>query len=145
MKKQTPFPIQFANRIKNINHLFEEQSSFGQKMADRVATIIGSWPFILVQCAILVLWVGANVTAFINHWDPYPFILMNLVLSLQSALTAPIIMMSQNRQAEKDHLDMQQDFIINKKSAETIELLQIQLQKQQVQLDKIELLLQSQK
>ena len=99
------FPEHFEHHhvpIKNVNEAFEKQLTFGQRTSDRVANIVGSWSFIIVQSIFLSLWIILNVAAVIHHWDPYPFILMNLVLSMQAAYTAPIIMMSQNRQAERD-------------------------------------------
>jgi uncharacterized membrane protein len=81
-----------------------------------VAATVGSWPFVLIQSAMLAIWVVLNVTAYIRHWDSYPFILMNLVLSLQAAYTAPIIMMSQNRQAMRDRIEAQHDYEINVKT-----------------------------
>lgn len=121
--KRLSFPQPFTHNhppVQNVNALFESQSSVGQRAADRVAMIVGSWPFIIIQSSLLVVWVILNVTALIQHWDPYPFILMNLVLSLQAAFTAPIIMMSQNRQTEKDRIEARNDFVINQKAEEEI-------------------------
>ncbi len=95
----------------------------GAMIADLVAETVGSWRFIVIQSVILGLWVIMNVVAFIAHWDPYPFILLNLVLSFQAAYAAPIIMMSQNRQAEIDRRDAEHDFRINVKAELEIELL----------------------
>ncbi|MCX5757252.1 MAG: DUF1003 domain-containing protein, partial [Candidatus Hydrogenedentes bacterium] len=102
------FPKPFAHKhppIRNVHEVFQQQSTFGQRAADKVVAIAGSWRFILIQSALLACWVVLNITAYIRHWDPYPFILMNLVLSLQAAYTAPVIMMSQNRQAARDRLE----------------------------------------
>ena len=95
----------------------------GQKVADRVASTMGSWRFIVIQSAILVFWIIANVTAFIFHWDPYPFILLNLALSFQAAYAAPFIMMSQNRQQDIDRKEAENDYKINIKAELEIELL----------------------
>ena len=117
------FPKHFEHHhppIKNVNEAFEKQLTFGQRISDRVANIVGSWPFIIVQSIVLTLWVILNVAAVIHHWDPYPFILMNLVLSMQAAYTAPIIMMSQNRQADRDRLEAHNDYVINQKAEEEI-------------------------
>lgn len=94
-----------------------EQLSFGQRVADKVAAFGGSWTFIIVFCSILFLWICFNVLA-IQQWrfDPYPFILMNLVLSCLAALQAPIIMMSQNRQGEKDRKESENDYMVNLKA-----------------------------
>lgn len=117
------FPKHFEHHhmpIKNVNEDFDKQLTFGQRASDRIANIVGSWPFIIVQSIFLTVWVILNVVAVIRHWDPYPFILMNLILSMQAAYTAPIIMMSQNRQAERDRLEAHNDYIINQKAEEEI-------------------------
>jgi uncharacterized membrane protein len=95
----------------------------GAALADRVAEIVGSWRFILIQSGLLAIWIALNAVAFIKHWDPYPFILLNLVLSFQAAYTAPIIMMSQNRQSEIDRRHALHDYRINVKAELEIELL----------------------
>jgi uncharacterized membrane protein len=95
----------------------------GQKVADQVASTMGSWRFIIIQSAILFFWIIANVTAFILHWDPYPFILLNLALSFQAAYAAPFIMMSQNRQQDIDRKEAENDYKINIKAELEIELL----------------------
>jgi len=95
----------------------------GERVADRVAEVVGSWRFIIIQSVMLVIWMGVNVIGFINAWDPYPFILLNLVLSFQAAYTAPIIMMSQNRQASIDRSAAQHDYDVNLKAELEIELL----------------------
>jgi uncharacterized membrane protein len=95
----------------------------GQKVADKVAAAMGSWPFIIIQSAILFVWIVINVTAFVQHWDPYPFILLNLALSFQAAYAAPFIMMSQNRQQEIDRKEAENDYRINIKAELEIELL----------------------
>jgi uncharacterized membrane protein len=114
---QFPDPFRHEHEpIKNINEIIAGQLTFGQKASDWIVKTVGSWHFVLTQSAVLTLWVILNVTAWIRHWDPYPFILMNLVLSLQAAYTAPIIMMSQNRQAERDRLEAHNDYFINQKA-----------------------------
>ena len=95
----------------------------GQRIADTVAATMGSWRFIIIQTTILVLWIALNVTAWINHWDPYPFILLNLALSFQAAYAAPFIMMSQNRQQDIDRQSAQNDYQVNIKAELEIELL----------------------
>jgi uncharacterized membrane protein len=96
--------------------------SFGDRVADGVAATMGSWNFILIQSAILVIWIVLNVTAYVQNWDPYPFILLNLALSFQAAYAAPFIMMSQNRQAAIDRVAAQHDYQINAKAELEIEL-----------------------
>lgn len=97
--------------------------SLGERVADRFAEVMGSWRFIIIQSIFLAIWVILNITAFIKHWDPYPFILLNLMLSFQAAYAAPIIMMSQNRQSAIDRKDAKHDYEINLKSELEIELL----------------------
>jgi len=95
----------------------------GQRIADHVAATMGSWRFIVIQSALLVLWVILNITAYVHHWDPYPFILLNLALSFQAAYAAPFIMMSQNRQQDVDRVQAAADYQINIKAELEIELL----------------------
>jgi CRP/FNR family transcriptional regulator, cyclic AMP receptor protein len=105
---------------RNVNDIEEEQMTWGQRVADKVADTIGSWRFIITQSIILVTWITLNVIASINHWnwawDVYPFILLNLVLSFQSAYSGPVIMMSQNRQSLKDRLAAEVDHDVNTKA-----------------------------
>ncbi len=110
-----------------------EQPGFGARIADGVAAAVGSWPFIIVQSVMLIAWMALNVTAWMNHWDPYPFILLNLALSFQAAYAAPFIMMSQNRQSDIDRLAAKRDYEINIKAELEIELLhsKIDLMRQQ--------------
>jgi uncharacterized membrane protein len=95
----------------------------GDRWADKVADTVGSWRFIIIQSTLLILWLFLNVTAYVQRWDPYPFILLNLMLSFQAAYTAPIIMMSQNRQAAIDRQDAKHDYEVNLKAELEIELL----------------------
>jgi uncharacterized membrane protein len=97
--------------------------TMGQRIADTVASTMGSWRFIIIQSTILFFWILLNVTAFIRGWDPYPFILLNLALSFQAAYAAPFIMMSQNRQQDIDRLAAESDYQINIKAELEIETL----------------------
>ncbi len=98
--------------------------SFGQRIADKVATFGGSWTFIISFCSFLVIWILVNVYWFHNQgFDPYPYILLNLILSCIAALQAPVIMMSQNRQEEKDRVRSKNDYMINLKSELEIRML----------------------
>ena len=105
---------------RNVNEVEEDQMTFGQRVADKVADTIGSWRFIITQTVILTVWITLNVLAQINHWgwawDVYPFILLNLALSFQAAYSGPVIMMSQNRQALKDRLAAEIDHQVNTKA-----------------------------
>jgi uncharacterized membrane protein len=106
-----------AQVTRNVNIEAQERLTLGQHLADRVATFGGSWPFILVFCAVMVLWIVVNTWVLAEPtFDPYPYILLNLVLSMLAALQAPIIMMSQNRQAAKDRLQADLDYRINLKA-----------------------------
>ncbi|MDF2875324.1 MAG: hypothetical protein K0R22_2007 [Sporomusa sp.] len=122
--------------VRNVYREFHEQQTCGQRVADYVAKVVGSWPFIICQSVIIAVWMGVNAYLvymkvfdpdYFNAWDPYPFILLNLVLSFQAAYTGPVVMMSQNRQAEKDRVMAEQDYQINKKSAEEIEVIMAHL------------------
>ena len=97
--------------------------TLGQRVADDVASTMGSWTFIIIQSVILAFWIVLNITAFIEHWDPYPFILLNLALSFQAAMRTPFIMMSQNRQQDIDRLAAKNDYQVNVKAELEIELL----------------------
>jgi len=94
----------------------EANTTFGEKMADRISAIAGSWFFIMIFILFLILWIILNAFVLTEKIDPYPFILLNLVLSCISAIQAPIIMMSQNRQSKKDSLRNQNDYQTDLKS-----------------------------
>ena len=112
----------FAERLhisRNINRDFEDQLTFGQRLADKVASFGGSWTFIIIFAAILLSWILLNSFMLARRgdsFDPYPYILLNLFLSMLAAIQAPIIMMSQNRQAMKDRLDAAHDYEVNLKA-----------------------------
>ncbi|HET7233752.1 MAG TPA: DUF1003 domain-containing protein [Longimicrobium sp.] len=113
------FPLPWRHEhppVVDVAVLEEERATVGQRAADAVAALMGSWRFIIAQTAVLAVWMALNVVALVRHWDPYPFILMNLVLSTQAAYAAPIIMMSQNRQALRDRLEAHNDFEVNRKA-----------------------------
>ena len=97
--------------------------TLGQRVADAVAASMGSWTFIIAQSAILFIWIVLNLTAWVQKWDPYPFILLNLALSFQAAYAAPVIMMSQNRQQDIDRKAAEHDYQVNIKAELEIELL----------------------
>jgi uncharacterized membrane protein len=107
-----------------------QDSDPGLKVADHFAGVVGSWRFIIIQSVILGIWVAMNVVGYVHHWDPYPFILLNLVLSFQAAYAAPIIMMSQNRQADKDRLAAEVDYLINVKAEEEVKAMMRHLEQQ---------------
>lgn len=99
------------------------RSSRGDRIADVVTETVGSWRFIIIQSCLLAVWIVLNVTAWIAHWDPYPFILLNLALSFQAAYATPFILMSQNRQSIIDRAKAQQDLDCDIKAEIEIELL----------------------
>jgi uncharacterized membrane protein len=113
-----------------------EEMSYGQKLADSVATGMGSWRFIIIQTVIVIVWMGLNVVGFVYHWDVYPYILLNLLFSTQAAYAAPIIMMAQNRQNERDRAQADEDFRTNVEAKKEIEQLQVLLNK--IELDKLD-------
>ncbi len=98
-------------------------TGLGARAADHITALVGSWRFILIQSALLLLWLSANIFAWVQAWDPYPFILLNLVLSFQAAYTAPIIMMSQNRMGDIDRAHAEDDYHVNLKAELEIETL----------------------
>lgn len=107
--------------VVNVNEAADQNLTVGQKVADTVASNMGSWRFIIIQSLILLVWILFNsVQAYFGRFDPYPFILLNLALSFQAAFAAPFIMISQNRQAEKDRLTAQNDYITDSKGEEEI-------------------------
>lgn len=104
---------------RNIHVEDTEKLTFGQKLADRVASFGGSWPFIIIFICVLVFWIALNVFILLNHkkpFDPYPFILLNLFLSMLASIQAPVIMMSQNRQSAHDRAAAEHDYEVNLKS-----------------------------
>lgn len=105
----------------DINKIHNESLTFGQKVADKMADFAGSWTFIIIFLSIIIAWILINSLTFFLHYDSYPFILLNLLLSCIAALQAPIIMMSQNRQEEKDRLRSVQDYNVNLKAETLIE------------------------
>jgi uncharacterized membrane protein len=109
---------------KNWHARHAEQLTYGERVADTVAATMGSWSFIIVQSVILTIWIVLNLIAWMRHWDPYPFILLNLALSFQAAYAAPFIMISQNRQADRDRHQAEEDYRTNVEAERRIEDLQ---------------------
>jgi uncharacterized membrane protein len=123
---------------KTWHDIHKESLAFGQRLADSVAQGMGSWRFIIIQTLIVILWMALNVVAYIGHWDPYPYILLNLVFSTQAAYAAPIIMMAQNRQNERDRIQANSDYKTNVEAKKEIEELMARLNAIEVdKLDKI--------
>ncbi|HZD51225.1 MAG TPA: DUF1003 domain-containing protein, partial [Silvibacterium sp.] len=110
-----------ANR--NPNQVIEEEATFGEHLADAVAGFGGSWTFILSCLVALAFYIAVNAVLKGRAWDPYPFILLNLILSMLAAIQAPVIMMSQNRQDSKDRLRSELDFDVNRRAESEIQRL----------------------
>ena len=123
---------------KNWHDAHRETLDLGQRLADSVANGMGSWSFIIIQTILVAVWMGLNIAGFCYHWDVYPFILLNLLFSTQAAYAAPIIMMAQNRQNERDRMQAQADYQTNLDAKQEIEQLQLRLNQIEVEkLDKI--------
>lgn len=114
--------------IRDVNEALQQSLTFGQKISDAVARFGGSWTFIFIFIVILIIWMIINGLALFGvHFDPYPYILLNLFLSCFSAIQAPIIMMSQNRAAERDRLHSENDFHVNLKSEHELRIIHAKL------------------
>jgi CRP/FNR family cyclic AMP-dependent transcriptional regulator len=127
---------------RNPNEIIEQHETFGESIADAVAAFGGSWTFIVIFLVVLVVYSGANVYLGRKAWDPYPFILLNLFLSMLAAIQAPVIMMSQNRQDKKDRLRGELDFDVNRRAESEIQGLSRKLLMLSDQMGDIEELLQ---
>jgi uncharacterized membrane protein len=119
----------------NIQH--QLKASTGDRMADRVAARFGSWTFLGYMTALIVVWVAVNAAAWRLQWDPYPFILLNLVFSTQASYAAPIILLAQNRSAARDRLQTEHDFVVNQRAEAKIDLLLLHLDVPQNAIDAI--------
>ena len=106
---------------RNPNEIIEAESTLGERVADRVASFGGSWTFIILCLVLLVVYSAINVMLGTHAWDPYPFILLNLILSMMAAIQAPVIMMSQNRQDTKDRVRGELDFEVNRRAESEIQ------------------------
>ncbi|MFA5877152.1 MAG: DUF1003 domain-containing protein [Candidatus Paceibacterota bacterium] len=116
----------------------EQELTLGERFSDTVATGMGSWKFIIIQTVFVATWITLNIIGIIQRWDVYPFILLNLIFSTQAAYAAPIIMMAQNRQSERDRHHAEADYETNTRAEEEIEALQKNLSRIEVEkLDKI--------
>ena len=115
--------LSYLRSIKPARSATSKYTSRGDRIADVVTGIVGSWKFIIIQSCLLTVWIVLNVLAVLGQWDPYPFILLNLALSFQAAYATPFILMSQNRQSEIDRDRAQQDLDCDIKAEMEIELL----------------------
>jgi uncharacterized membrane protein len=114
-----------------------EQLTFGQRVADATARRLGSWPFIIGQTILVALWIGLNLLAWFRHWDPYPFILLNLMFSVQAAYAGPVLMMSQNRQEARDRIQAREDYDTNVRAELEIAHMQEQIDRMENKLDRL--------
>lgn len=106
--------------VADVHPVFKARLTPGQRLADKMVAFCGSWTFIIIVCAIIVAWISANILMIVNKWDPYPFILLNLALSCLAAIEAPIILMSQYREMQRDRIHAKYDYEINKKAEKEI-------------------------
>lgn len=110
-----------AARPSNWHKQHWSNLSFGDKLADAMAAFVGSWTFVLVLSLFIVVWIATNVLGFLQHWDPFPFILLNLLFSAQATYSTPLIMMAQNRSADRDRANAQHDYEVNEAAKQEIE------------------------
>jgi uncharacterized membrane protein len=90
-----------------VNVVHHEEATLGERVADKIASGIGSWTFLIVQTCLVALWLTLNIIGLIKHWDPFPFVLLNLLFSVQAAYTGPVLLLAGNRQAQKDRLTLE--------------------------------------
>ena|SRR5690348_14478793 len=90
-----------------VNVVHHDEATFGERIADAAASGIGSWRFLIIQTFAVMLWVSLNIVGLVNHWDPFPFILLNLLFSVQAAYTGPVLLLAGNRQSQKDRLTLE--------------------------------------
>src|SRR6185369_3607083 len=123
----TELTQQNVETIAKMEKASDVNRTFGERVADGVAKTVGSWPFIIIQSVLLIVWMTLNLVGWFYQWDPYPFILLNLALSFQAAYASPIIMMSQNRQAKlndrRNHLDLQINLLAEQENTQMLRML----------------------
>jgi uncharacterized membrane protein len=95
------------DHLHPVNVLHHDEATFGEMLADKIASGIGSWTFLIVQTCAVLMWLTLNIVGFMNHWDPFPFILLNLLFSVQAAYTGPVLLLAGNRQSQKDRLTLE--------------------------------------
>jgi uncharacterized membrane protein len=112
------------DHVHPVNVLHHDEATFGEMLADKIASGIGSWTFLIVQTAAVMAWVLFNIYGWINRWDPFPFILLNLLFSVQAAYTGPVLLLAGNRQAQKDRLTLEHAaFEAEKADEQNVEIL----------------------
>ncbi len=127
MKEARKNKSDFFQKSADTHPLLRIKRTFGQRAADKLSVFCGSWRFIILLLCFMAVWIFLNILMLILRWDPYPFILLNLILSCLAALQAPIILMSQNRQAQKDRLTATYDYSVDKKAEKGIQKIQYDL------------------
>ena len=120
-------PLRDTVDAHEVNTQFDQQLTLGERVADRVASFGGSWRFIGLFAAVLIIWMLVNSAVLQQPFDPFPFILLNLVLSCLAAIQAPVIMMSQNRQEERDRMRAENDYLVNLKAELEIRMLMLKV------------------
>ncbi|CAN5156687.1 hypothetical protein BH11PAT3_BH11PAT3_3500 [soil metagenome] len=125
-----------STNSKNWHQKHLESSSWGARLADKISANMGSWTFIIIQTIFVFIWLSLNLYGYVSHWDPYPFILLNLIFSTQASYAAPIIMMSQNRASERDRAQANEDYETNFEAKKEIEELQSHLSR--IEIDKLD-------
>lgn len=115
-----------GDRLKK-KKVFSNGLTPSQRASDRLTAFCGSWRFIISLFALMILWIGVNVVAALEHWDPYPFILLNFVLSCLAAMQAPVILMSHKRQEQRDRIKAERDYRVNRKAEREVEHIQKEL------------------
>ena len=119
-----------AKNGKNAKHpVLKKRLTLGQRAADKLTVFAGSWTFIIIILVFMGIWMAMNLLVIFRQWDPYPFILLNFVLSCLAALQAPVILMSQNREAERDRINFKYDYQVNRKAEREIQQIIRKLEK----------------
>jgi uncharacterized membrane protein len=110
-----------------ISRRLHEERTFGERLADNVAEAVGSWRFLIVQTILVMVWIAVNVVGLVRGWDPYPFVLLNLLFSVQAAYTGPVLLLSSNRAAQRDRIMAEHDHVTNEKAEQLVESLMSEL------------------
>jgi len=129
VKKKNHLINSLLHRNNKGHPIFKQKLTFGQRASDKLTTFCGSWAFIFLIITFVGVWIVLNIIAFLQHWDPWPFIILNLTLSFLATLQAPIILMSQNRQGERDRIDAKYNYQVNRKAEREIKDVQKDLEK----------------
>ena len=139
-KEPIPNKIKDAHTVgkKETISLPKETRTFGQRSADALTKFAGSWTFIIAVLAYIAIWITLNLVAWGLHWDPWPFIILNLTLSCLAALQAPVILMSNNRQGERDRINQRYDYLVDRKTSRDVEKILKEIASMKRKLEKID-------